>query len=134
MRSLAPRTAEFALLGPRFGNDSVNERSGLNLCLPRLSTTNLWSGFGTGCQPPPSESSAVDQKPPHGGAAPGVDRIVMLLADEPNIREVILFPLNQQGEDLMMQAPAGVPPARLKELHIKLDLPPAKGAAGPKTP
>ena len=61
--------------------------------------------------------------PPHGGSAPGIDRIVMMLAGESNLREVIAFPLNQQAQDLMMQAPSPVPPERLRELHIRVVLP-----------
>jgi aspartyl-tRNA synthetase len=64
--------------------------------------------------------------PPHGGLAPGVDRIVMLIANEQNIREVICFPLNQSAQDLLMDAPSTVTPEQLKSLHIKLDLPPEK--------
>ncbi len=59
--------------------------------------------------------------PPHGGIAPGVDRIVMLLANEKNIREVTLFPMNQNAQDLLMQAPSSVDPKQLKELGIKID-------------
>jgi len=65
--------------------------------------------------------------PPHGGIAPGVDRIVMLLCGEENLREVVLFPMNQRAEDLMMGAPSEVSPKQLGELHIRLNLPPKAG-------
>jgi len=61
--------------------------------------------------------------PPHGGIAPGIDRIVMLLCGEQNLREVVLFPMNQQAEDLLMDAPAKVSNRQLRELHIGLNLP-----------
>jgi len=61
--------------------------------------------------------------PPHGGIAPGIDRIVMLLCNEQNLREVVLYPMNQRAEDLMMSAPSDVTPKQLRELHIRLNLP-----------
>ena len=60
--------------------------------------------------------------PPHGGIAPGIERIVMLLTNEANIREVTLFPLNQNAEDLMMKAPSNIENEFLKDLSIKLDV------------
>ena len=72
----------------------------------------LWNAFHYGA-------------PPHGGIAPGIDRIVMLLANEPNIREVILFPMNQKAEDLLMGAPSEATPAQLRELNLR-PLPPRK--------
>ena len=65
--------------------------------------------------------------PPHGGIAPGIDRIVMLLCGEENLREVVLFPMNQRAEDLMMGAPSEVSPKQLRELHIRLALPEKSG-------
>jgi len=61
--------------------------------------------------------------PPHGGIAPGIDRIVMLLCGEENLREVVLFPMNQRAEDLLMGAPSEVTQKQLRELHIRLNLP-----------
>ncbi len=68
--------------------------------------------------------------PPHGGCAFGLDRMVMFLANEPNVREVIAFPMNQQAEDLLMGAPATVEQHQLRDVHIKLELPKAKADAG----
>jgi aspartyl-tRNA synthetase len=62
--------------------------------------------------------------PPHGGIAPGIDRIVMLLCGEENLRQVVMFPMNQQAEDLLMGAPSEVSPKQLKELHIRVVPPP----------
>jgi aspartyl-tRNA synthetase len=87
------------------------------------------------------DESALEQKfggmlhalslgaPPHGGIAPGIDRIVMLLCGEENLREVVLFPMNQRAEDLLMGAPSEVSPKQLRELHIRV-VPPGPGREG----
>jgi aspartyl-tRNA synthetase len=67
--------------------------------------------------------------PPHAGIAPGIDRMVMMLAGEENIREVIAFPMNQRAQDLMMDAPGPVSERQLRELHIKINLPKAEPSA-----
>jgi aspartyl-tRNA synthetase len=64
--------------------------------------------------------------PPHAGIAPGVDRIVMLLAGEKNLREIVAFPMNQGAEDLLMGAPSAVEEKQLKELHLRIVEPPPK--------
>ncbi|HYJ29881.1 MAG TPA: aspartate--tRNA ligase [Allosphingosinicella sp.] len=69
--------------------------------------------------------------PPHGGSAPGIDRIVMLLAGEPNLREVVLFPMNQRAQDLMMGAPSEVSPKQLRELGIRIVEGPSAPAKDP---
>ena len=60
--------------------------------------------------------------PPHGGIAPGIDRIIMLLANEKNIREVTMFPMNQNAQDLMMNAPSSIDEKQLKELNLALKI------------
>ena len=58
--------------------------------------------------------------PPHGGSAPGIDRIIMLLANEDNLREIVAFPMNQQAEDLLMRSPGSGTKKSLEELHIEI--------------
>jgi aspartyl-tRNA synthetase len=70
--------------------------------------------------------------PPHGGIAPGIDRMVMQIANVPNLRECIVFPMNQQAQDLMMAAPGEVTEKQLRELNIRVVLPPPEKKPPPK--
>jgi aspartyl-tRNA synthetase len=102
VRNHLPEVMEAAFAIAGYGPDRV-----------RQSFPALWNAFHYG-------------PPPHAGIAPGFDRLLMLLEDQANLREVIAFPLNQTGRDLLMGAPSPVHDQQLDELHLKIVLPPTR--------